>query len=189
METRHPEGGESPFIVKDDASVAAVLSMGRGGEEEPDFACCPIDSCGEVILLTELDSHIEMHDMESQDIDQDAVSRSKDYEMEDAVQTSFDTKISHELRNLHVQAPSIENDLSEQQASAKAAWKEILKMPQAPPKPLPSPNGKSKGPLRRLGVSISRIVPLNGALLSIYRNPSSVLTPTRTRCHIGSLSF
>jgi zinc finger-containing ubiquitin peptidase 1 len=160
METQHPEGGESPFIVKDDASIAAILSMGRGGEEDPDFACCPIDRCGEVILLTELDSHIEMHEVESQDMDQDAVSSSKEYEMGDAEQTSFDTKISRELRNLQAQAPSAENGLSERQENAKAAWKDILKMPQVPPKPLPSPKGKSKGPLRRLGVGVSRIVTL-----------------------------
>jgi hypothetical protein len=184
METQHPEGGESPFIVKDDASVAAVLSIDGDEDEDPGFANCPIDGCGEIILLTELGSHIEMHDIEIQDVDQSAVSTPEEYNMK-SIAATFDTNLSHELRNL----AHAGNVSSERQTNAKAAWKEILKMPEATAKSASLPKGKAKGPLRRLGVNISGIVALYNKLLILCRNSSSVLTPTRIKCHLGLLSF
>jgi zinc finger-containing ubiquitin peptidase 1 len=152
METQHPEGGESPFIVKDDSSVVAVMSIGR--VEDSDFTSCDIDGCGEMILLTELDSHIEMHYMEGEDGDQETASTQRDYDMDNVFQGSFDTNLSHELRNLPVQVPPSGNALSERRENAKEAWKKIMKMPERSATPASALNGQTSGPHRRLGVTI-----------------------------------
>jgi hypothetical protein len=182
METRHPEGDDSVFM--DDASIAAVMSMNMDEGKDPDFAPCPIDGCGEIILLTELDNHIDMHEMENQDAEQDVMLNAKENEMVDP-SASFDTKISHELRNLHAQSPPTSKTLSERQENAKAAWSEILNMPQAPASSSPSLKEKIKGKGRRLGVSISEICAPCGALLIIYRHQSSALMQTNRRCRPG----
>lgn len=154
METLHPEGGESPFLVKDDASVDAVLSL-NGNDDDPGFTSCPIDGCGEVILLTERDSHIEMHGAEEQDVDQEFESTSRESEIEEAVQATFDTKVSRQLRNLSGRGTSTETASADRQASTKAAWKGLLKMPDADANPAPPPASARKGGRRRLGVSIA----------------------------------
>jgi hypothetical protein len=158
METQHPEGGDSPFIVKDDSSIAAVMSTGGVGDSDPDFTSCPIDGCGELILLTELDNHIEMHDMEGQEGDEESLSMRKEYEIGSVVSGSFDTGLSHELRNLPAQVQSSENALSERQENAKEVRKEITKMPERKVRPSSAPNGQTSGPHRRLGVSICSLV-------------------------------
>jgi len=152
METKHPEGGDSPFTAKDNASVAAVLSEGDE-DEDPGFASCPMDGCGEVILFTELDSHIEMHGVEDQDVDQGFMPISREQQIAEVAHASFDTKLSHGLRNLKDRGTFSEGSSSDRQASAKAAWKGILKMPDTSAKPPVS--STTKGSRRRLGVSIS----------------------------------
>jgi len=159
METVHPEGGESPFVVRDDASIAAVLSL---GEDDVQYACCPVDGCGEAILLTELDSHIEMHGVEEaeedqeEDADQESGPDLKKPRLEEHVRASFDTKLSHALRNLDDgEKSSSESPPSDRQTSAKAAWKNLLKMPETPPKAKTSSSSNTKAPRSRLGVSLS----------------------------------
>lgn len=137
METQHPEDGESPFLVRDDTDT--------------DFATCPIDGCGEIILLTELDSHLEMHDMEGIDEGQEVASTA----MESGKgSSSFNSKRSGDLRNIDAKGSSSGTDSSGRQASAKAAWKEVFKFPEVAPKSASSPKGKSKSLYRRLGVNI-----------------------------------
>jgi hypothetical protein len=82
METQHPEGGESPFLVNDDASIAAVMSL---YDDEVKYASCPVEGCGEAILLTELDSHIEMHGAEGEDTDLESEPSSKRTEVDDEI--------------------------------------------------------------------------------------------------------
>ncbi|KIM94993.1 hypothetical protein OIDMADRAFT_134716 [Oidiodendron maius Zn] len=153
MEEQHPEGGQSPFIVKDDSSVAAVISMGGVGDNDPDFTSCPINGCGEIILFTELDNHIEMHDMEGQDGDQETTTTPREYEMNNVVRGSFDTTLSYELRNLPVQSSPLENASSERKESAKETWKAPMKMPERSTRPASAPNGQTSGTHRRLGKS------------------------------------
>ena len=149
METEHPEGGESPFVVKDDASIAAVLSL--NDDEEVQYASCPVDGCGEAILLTELDSHIEMHTAEEQDTDHEfGESASRGSNLEDMIKASFDTKLSHALRNLNDDERSIPvSHTSDRQATAKAVWKSLLRMPDTGSKAF-----TTKGTRRRLGVRL-----------------------------------
>ncbi|PMD43403.1 DUF1671-domain-containing protein [Hyaloscypha variabilis F] len=151
LETDHPEDGQSPFVVKDDASIAALLSLNDGQDER--YANCPVEGCGEAILLTELDSHIEMHEEEQDSGDNQSSRSSKRIKLEPEIEAAFDTKLSHALRNLedmHERQVS-ETPSSDRQEVTKAAWKSILKMPDSSPKAPAASN--SKTPRRRLGKS------------------------------------
>ena len=154
METLHAEG-ESPFVVNDDAaSVAAILALGEK-EGQVQYVDCPVEGCGEALLLTEIESHIEMHAAESQDSDEEADPCLKKAKPEEQVAATFDTKLSYALRNI----PGFEDDektlpkseFFRAQENAKAAWKSLLKMPDPKANSAVS-NPPSKGSRRRLGV-------------------------------------
>ncbi len=156
LETDHPEDGQSPFVVKDDASIAALMSLDDGQDER--YANCPVEGCGEAILLTELDSHIEMHEEEQDSADNQSSRSSKRIKLEPEIEAAFDTKLSHALRNLEdVNERQVsETPSSDRQEVMKAAWKSILKMPDSSPKVPAASN--SKTPRRRLGASLPMLI-------------------------------
>lgn len=193
METLHPEGDESPFIARDDASVVALAADGN-----EKYVQCPNEGCGEALLLTELESHVEMHEEEragSRSRDEDESGNGDDTSSRESKRTklavnegppgkdeAFDTKLNYALRNLEDvneikdeaerkehqfyedvygdgSRKSYERRHKRQEAEspketrldvAKAAWRELLRMPPADRKS----TSPSKGPVRRrLGVS------------------------------------
>lgn len=154
MEIQHPDGEASPFLVKDDASVAAVLSLGWEGNGDHNFASCPIGGCGEIILITELDNHIEMHDMEGQDVDQEIASATT---VGQAPHAPFDTKFSGELRNLDARVSPPGKILLKRQENAKVAWKGLFRKPETGLKLATALEGKATRAYRRLGVNASRL--------------------------------
>ena len=174
LETEHPEDGQSPFVVKDDASIAALMSLDGGQNER--YANCPVEGCGEAILLTELDSHIEMHEEEQDSGDAQSSRSSKRIKLEPEIEAAFDTKLSHALRNLEdVNEREVsETPSSDRQEVTKAAWKSILKMPDSPAK-LPT-TSTSKSTRRRLGVSLPILI-LNGP----WSRGAYILVEIRTR--------
>jgi hypothetical protein len=185
METLHPEGGESPFIVKDDdASIAAVLSM---ADEDVQYASCPVEGCGEAILFTELDSHIEMHEAEEQgqdtsDTEDESEPEPKKPKMKGETQQSFDTQLSYALRNLDdSEKSSSESPPSDRQAKAKAAWKDLLKMPEpassSKSKIGASSTAATKSPRRRLGVSLSSLLEYSHHVIPTFYFQKSELGP------------
>jgi len=138
METLHPEGDSpSPFAVSDDASIAAVLN------EDIQYANCPVENCGEILLLKELDSHIEMHGAEANE----GGTGRRSVALEDGQRPAFQNKISKGLRNSDDQDTHLALQSAFSQPSAKAAWKQILKMPESKSAPKP------KGVKKQLGVS------------------------------------
>jgi zinc finger-containing ubiquitin peptidase 1 len=147
LETFHPENGESPFIVKDDASVAALMAWGDDDRNE-EYVSCPVEGCGEALLLTELESHIEMHEEEQDTGDDSSHRTSKKVKVEPKIEAAFDTKLSSSLRNLD--DGDSERDASDKQTTVKAAWRALLKMPDSSSKLASSPS-KTR---RRLGVSL-----------------------------------
>jgi zinc finger-containing ubiquitin peptidase 1 len=157
METVHPEDGESPFVAKDDASIAALIAF----DDEPDdrYANCPVEGCGEALLLTELQSHVEMHEEEQDSGDDQSSRSSKRLKIEPEIEAAFDTKLSHALRNLEDvnERPLSETPSSDRHAATKAAWKGILKMPDSSSKPAPTASA-SKSTRRRLGVSVPLLI-------------------------------
>jgi hypothetical protein len=153
MENEHPEDGESPFVPKEQGSITGLISF-EDEEHSEEYASCPVEGCGEVLLLAELESHVEMHEEEQVSEDEPSHSPKRfKHTPEVETRTSFGTKLSHALRNLDdggkskLKADSL--PAYDPQASAKAVWKNILKMPE------PSLKKKSPskpGARRRLGV-------------------------------------
>ncbi|KAI0019621.1 peptidase family C78-domain-containing protein [Xylariomycetidae sp. FL0641] len=79
MERQHPEG-VSPFIPanhpdphREPAAAPKRSSGGSGGDDEEQFVACPVEGCGENVMLAELEYHIELHATAD---DQDAASSS-----------------------------------------------------------------------------------------------------------------
>ena len=116
VETLHSEG-ESPFVVRDSDHVftphvdadstaatdcarlttndAADIATATGNEEEPedDYVTCPEANCGEAILLTELDAHIDMHATEKMSADRSQepdVSRHRRRRSRDSIDRDYD---------------------------------------------------------------------------------------------------
>lgn len=159
METLHAEG-ESPFVVRDDASVAAVMSVVSEPETEEagdvQYANCPVEGCGEILRLEDFDSHIRLHNVEDSDaeVEADQVESAKRVKLNTGYGSSFATKLSRALRNLddddHESTPtSVSNGVTDQQERAKAAWKNMMKMPDGSKHQEPS---TFKTPKKRLGV-------------------------------------
>ncbi|TVY49498.1 Zinc finger with UFM1-specific peptidase domain protein [Lachnellula occidentalis] len=146
METLHAEG-DSPFIVKDDASIAAILASEY---DEPEYSPCPVEGCGEQLLFAEFDSHLELHAAE-QDAGDGCDHVSKKLRLEPEIEATFDTKLSHALRNIGGDEDVSESPSPERQATAKAAWKGLLKMPETSSKK--SVADAPKNVRRRLGKS------------------------------------
>ncbi len=158
METLHPEGGESPFVVQDDASIAALMALDDNEQDDQKYASCPVEGCGEALLLTDLESHIEMH-QEEQGTSGESSRSPKRLKLGPGSESTFDTKLSYALRNLDEgdegkQLQPVDAPPSDRQATAKAAWKGLLKMPEASKISHGSPTKTpaSKGSRRRLGV-------------------------------------
>ncbi|KAH9221152.1 peptidase family C78-domain-containing protein [Leptodontidium sp. 2 PMI_412] len=157
METQHPEGGESPFIVKDDASIAALIDVDSRNDEE-EYIHCPVEGCGEALLLAELESHVEMHEEEQDTTDSDDsdLSSNERLKAQSGVADTFDIKLSHALRNLddddddddRTVVPDVPSP--DRHATAKAAWRKVLKMPDSSSKGSSSSKPTAR---RRLGKS------------------------------------
>ncbi|KAG4034044.1 hypothetical protein MFRU_003g00220 [Monilinia fructicola] len=146
METLHAEG-ESPFVAKDSASVIAMVDP-----DDIDYADCPVDGCGEMVLFSELDSHIEMHGEEDGDMELN-IPISQNSRKGDASDVgkdaSFGTKLSHALRNIDDEHDyEVQGNESSTPHVATKAWKDILKMPDISLKS--QPKAPVKGP-RQLG--------------------------------------
>ncbi|CZT46201.1 uncharacterized protein RSE6_06600 [Rhynchosporium secalis] len=180
LETQHPELGESPFVAKDDASIAGFVDVEAsnvvGGDEE-DYFYCSVSGCGEALLPVELESHLEMHEQEQgqggaseYDSDDDAMRGKKSGERSQrkpGAKGDFGIRLSHALRNLDddddlkdgENESKITQDMYEskknrnetRQEKTKAAWKKVLKMPQSSLKG--SSPATKPGARRRLGRS------------------------------------
>lgn len=55
VEEQHAEG-QSPFVVRDQASTGSDSSFG-----EKSYAQCPVDGCEEILAVAELDDHLDLH--------------------------------------------------------------------------------------------------------------------------------
>jgi hypothetical protein len=116
METLHPEG-ESPFVLQEDNAPENPEAA-----EDISYVECPVDSCGEILLLQELEYHLELHSEESGDHLQDP-----------GPDTKAESPPSGPLRaqreaERHRRSDS-EPEHSDRQTKAISAWKRLLKMP------------------------------------------------------------
>jgi zinc finger-containing ubiquitin peptidase 1 len=69
IETHHAES-QSPFVVSED-----LVSTEQDVQSEDQYAECPVDGCGEIILVPEMDEHLELH-VEERELEGDPVKQS-----------------------------------------------------------------------------------------------------------------
>ena len=156
MESDHSEG-ESPFIVKDDFTPSEQVSgpheAVEASEGHLEFVDCPKENCGEIIMLTDFENHMSMHDIENnneENLHQDSIPNKRIRASDSESEPKFDTRIPPALRNLTAHDSPISSSSSSRQTIAKAGWR-LLNMPSSRAKVQMSP--ESKRPQRRLGVS------------------------------------
>jgi len=98
-----------------------------------------------------------MHGAEKEESDdsekEEAGPPRKRQKSEDDIDNSFGTKLSYALRDVEDVDKHAETQQPDQQASAKATWKNILRMPDVSLKPKPVALSSAKDGKKRLGVS------------------------------------
>ncbi|KAI0998865.1 hypothetical protein K3495_g9331 [Podosphaera aphanis] len=130
IENSHPEN-RSTLLGVDDQTQAAPISMPHDGDQ---YACCPLDGCGETVSFADLDSHINYHSEEynSRRLDLDRSSNeSKDQNKPHShgtISPKHD-RVRHETivlnKRRHAEDPCF---------GSKSAWKGLLKKSQTPVK-------------------------------------------------------
>ncbi|EMR65501.1 putative peptidase family c78 protein [Eutypa lata UCREL1] len=125
IEKLHSEG-KSPFIVDEreegeEEDPRAAADNASNDEEERMFAECPIDGCGEVITLAELEDHIELHAAE----EPSSVTGSLDAARLGRLEEN-DPPRSRRQRDGDGDAEPAQ---SQRNAESIAKWKRILHMP------------------------------------------------------------
>lgn len=151
--------------MKNDCSASGLLSVtpepAGATDNGLEFVDCPRESCGEIILLTELESHLSLHEIEDSE-DEDDVSRDTNPSKrarttESEPEMNFDTRLPPALRNLGGIRP-LKSSSSDRQSSAKAGWRELLNMTGSRHEsraPFEAPKSQ-----RRLGVSFKALFQL-----------------------------
>ncbi|OIW29870.1 DUF1671-domain-containing protein [Coniochaeta ligniaria NRRL 30616] len=130
IESLHAEGQPYSEVGKAQASTSKE-------EEEGQYAECPIEGCDEILLLDEMDYHLELHDQEVVDMDHaslDHVSTMQEQQPHEAEGSrpgpSSSRHRSSSGHPTHRDKPSTSSSPSNsRQQSAISAWKNILNMP------------------------------------------------------------
>ncbi|KAG7289011.1 hypothetical protein NEMBOFW57_005372 [Staphylotrichum longicolle] len=127
IESLHAEG-DSPFVVKDDNEPGTT---GTAQDVDVNYVECPVDSCGEVLLLEELDYHLELHSGESGEnlSDESTPTPTPESGVEVRPFTTGPSR-AHREAERHRRS-NHEPEKTDRQAKAISAWKRLLKMPSA----------------------------------------------------------
>ncbi len=130
METLHAEG-DSPFVAdNNDTALANAVAV---ADEDVQYTECPVDGCGEILELDEMDFHLELHAEEAGahvDNDSDLVANQATYPSQPArpvaAPSSSGPSRSHREgereRRRHA-------EVSGKQAKVISTWKRLLRMP------------------------------------------------------------
>lgn len=167
-------------------------------EEEGQYAECPVAGCGEVLLVDELDYHLELHEQEVADMDHASQGQvTKKQGQRDGARGSG-TEPSPSPRRQpspghtpqREKQPAASGSRSGKQQTAIAAWKNILSMPMSNRR---LTDAEKRGaaiamPGKRLGVSPVGISTWCAPWLTTHccREPISASTHTRNVCQTGS---
>ena len=120
IETLHAEG-DSPFVVKED-----VAPEGTTPAEDVQYVECPVDSCGEVLVLQELDYHLELHSEESGEPLPEGTAPAPDLGTDTQASTTGPSRAHRDAERHRQPDHDSKND---RQAHAISAWKRLLRMP------------------------------------------------------------
>jgi zinc finger-containing ubiquitin peptidase 1 len=145
-------------MVKDDFNPSEKASQSPGtpdsSSSQQEFVDCPRENCGEAIMLTELESHMSMHDVENNDEENlyhDCNTNKRPRASDSESESKFDTRLPPALRNLAASESTASSSSSKRRAMAKAGWRELFNLQGSRAKTQTS--AESKRPHRRLGVS------------------------------------
>ncbi|KAK4229871.1 peptidase family C78-domain-containing protein [Podospora fimiseda] len=130
VETMHSED-ESPFVVKDDAGKGrdSSPSPSAAKTEEPLYAECEVEGCGELILLDQLDYHLELHSDETgeQPNSHEKSKASSSAPFPSASSSNRDREHHHHHRS------SRDHEATAHQSKAVSFWKNLFRMPVSSP--------------------------------------------------------
>ncbi|KAK3997450.1 peptidase family C78-domain-containing protein [Cladorrhinum sp. PSN332] len=151
VETMHSEGA-SPFVVKGDPDNGRDSYPGAK-TEEPLYAECEVEGCGELILLDQLDYHLELHSDETGE-QVDTPEKSK-------ASSSAPSRSHREAERERHRRSSRDPEAAARQSKAVSFWKNLLKMPIPSPsnhrvakrRNDPKPGGTETSRWKRLGKS------------------------------------
>lgn len=156
IESLHAEGQSYSEVEKAQASTSKE-------EEEGQYAECPFQGCGEILLLEELDYHLELHDQEVVDMDHAGQSRivtepeqrlpeseRSNQGASSSRQRSFPGHAAYKEKT-----STISDGGNSRQQNAISAWKNILNMPSSARRLADSEKRAAANavPGKRLGVS------------------------------------
>lgn len=118
METLHAEG-DSPFVSRGEDNASA----GNKGSDDPPYAECPVDGCGELLLFDEMDYHIELHAGEAET---DAEFSQIQSNCAQASGSSSSPSRSYRETERHRRT---DKSVSNSQTKTISTWKRFLRMP------------------------------------------------------------
>ncbi|KAL2128378.1 hypothetical protein VTI74DRAFT_9271 [Chaetomium olivicolor] len=121
IETLHSEG-DSPFVVKEDNSRNSAEAI-----EDSQYVECPVESCGELLSLQELDYHLELHAEEAVEDHQDRSVPPQEMGIESRPSHSGPSRDHREAERRYRSEHGTEKH--DRQAKAVSAWKRLLRMP------------------------------------------------------------
>lgn len=190
METVHHED-DSPWAVSDDASIAAIMALQEqeASEDSIPYVHCHVEGCGEQIPLIELESHVELHSAEREDEDDESSAANHKSDPQSLHRDlNLDQVIPPQLRNLE---HTVTSDSSKKrtrspspQRKARAAWRDMLNMPDVTSKKTSTSASSSKGK-GRLGVGLWIVLVATRLCLLLSRKRSLDRMPTNQRCQLG----
>ena len=175
METLHAEG-QSPFVPLHGPDPVNGSEFGPShmqSNEDYRYVECPVDGCGEVLLLDDVDDHVELHAVEIEgDMDTDSQlqhgspreSRPGDENVDPGAATPTtsrdrrerDRERDREQDRQGQKSPSPAEESSRRQAKAVQGWKSIFHM-SSPRRRLEEASTEASILARRLGVGYSPI--------------------------------
>lgn len=127
METFHPEGegdSNSQFGLKEDDGT----SNRPGTAEDVSYVECPVDGCGDILLVQELDYHLELHSEESgHHLQEEGAPVPVPHAKTEMAPPSGPSR-AHREAERHRRSDR-EPDKNDRQATAISAWKRLLRMP------------------------------------------------------------
>ncbi|KAK0739194.1 peptidase family C78-domain-containing protein [Apiosordaria backusii] len=123
METLHAEG-ESPFLTEQDrTSPQNGTGSTAGNDDDPQYVECPVDGCGEFLLVSQVEYHLELHSEET-DV-QDLPASSEPIPISEPAPSSSITSSAPGPSS----KSSHNHPESTRRSKAISAWKRLLRMP------------------------------------------------------------
>ena len=178
IESLHAEPEDQLYSEQEKAQASTSKE-----EEAGQYAECPIEGCGEMLLIDEIDYHLELHDQEVVDMDpagQDhAGKQEQQQQRQNEAEGTRSGPSSSRRRSSTGPASQKENhraSSSSKQQTAISAWKNILNMPSS--RRLTDAEKRAAAtavPGKRLGVSSPILVSYQTWILTL----SSAEDPSR----------